>query len=515
MIDEALSFIKKEGRGFDWTHDFHSGKELRLYYSKKDFISINVEQYTEEEEIKLVMQNKTELVGLCRLCKVLKTNASASEFLRKNFDERLLVDTNFSISLYKEKIKITYFEKEILFPVHGIEKLNFESISIFIRAANNKKFSSYLLKFLPDYLIKENENEIKKIYFRKIKGMNVIRKAIEEFEDLSSNLANIGLTFTYDKDTAFWVSRDILDYHMYSANIGIDGIYLYLGGKKMFLIKKEAEFVFSASLFENIYKECCLLNRMYYDFYIALDSAGCDMSNLNIFFLNRKGYISNYRGFIKVRNFNEAYQFVLDTCKKYEVKESLKEKFLLARKNHVNVLWQCMKAEGFVSMEQYRFHAKRLGISDTNAIKIYCSLHEILPCLVQEHMVKSYKIVGDKYHIEFCCDEILPYFDADSIIKTKDKMEFKDAIMCMPPECIKELYNDPECIKENSLLIINGLFSSKEKNGIKEVFIFFLPFVDKKYLPLIRLKLNRVDAKSSLGDLYYKVEKFLEDGGNG
>ena len=174
-----------------------------------------------------------------------------------------------------------------------------------------------------------------------------------------------------------------------------------------------------------------------------------------------------------------------------------------------------MQIYGEISLEEYISHSKRFNISLEDALESYYSLPKTLEKLIDINKIEEYAFIGkDKYKIKFkntstCVDCIenrqLLFSNLPKII------DFNEMIGTIPERYLFDIFDDKDLVKKNSLNFIQAFDNHHYCCMYRELFSSILPYLDKKYIPLLSFKLKKIDAKKKLGKLYTDIEHFLNE----
>lgn len=520
-MEKIIKALEKEGLKCKLNYD--DGKKIEIYYAKSDFISISLDKCIEEQDIEsTVLKNKEKIKNLIGLCKILKIEKkkikdNLSQLLKKYFG----IEIEFSISILKNEIIIQCFDYQNIFNLHNIE--DFSNILFFLKNTDSpKSFYKVMEKTLPNYIISNYFEKIKQVYFSMLKNKDlysIIEKTNEELLELSGNLNKVGIIFICQSKTMETMNKyDLSNLDSYNLIPSKNGLIISLDDIDMFKINDEVSILYDKDEINYIYNTCSFLNRMYYDFAEIFRRKHLNTNNLSIIITEtNKIYIGTYSNIFEVKDFNSSYNFLLDECDK--IKNSIftgnEREYSIEILNNLNILRHCMQIYGEISLEEYISHSKRFNISLEDALESYYSLPKTLEKLIDINKIEEYAFIGkDKYKIKFkntstCVDCIenrqLLFSNLPEII------DFNEMIGTIPERYLFDIFDDKDLVKKNSLNFIQAFDNHHYCCMYRELFSSILPYLDKKYIPLLSFKLKKIDAKKKLGKLYTDIEHFLNE----
>ena len=496
--------------------NYENGKILRIYYAKKDYIEISLDKYTSNENVmRFLKQNKNYYIGLCKLCQWIKRDNRISENIRKILFNIFYIDIHFDISLRDNSICLEYFDKSIICNFNNDYCVDDYFLKELIKAANVRKSYSYLEKSLKKAIKNNDSKQIADRFYAELKSdeeyqnfMDLLASINTEFVELKENLASVGLNLFVKSllpEINDNLEIDFLD----------DRVIFYFKNINLFSKKNKISPLYEKNVFLNFYNMCCLLNKMYYDIYNLVIRNNCNIKNFRIFIYENTFYIASFCEFHKITDFETTYQFVEKTCEKVNInlKNIQKKENVFSIINNVNVLYLCMEFFGEITFQNYSCICDVLNIDNLAAINQYNKIPKLLPLLSSLNIISYFSFINNNdYLIEFSSfgTDIIRYDCVEIREKIRqlnyDMLTYSEAINFLSRKEL-EIYLSPQKIKENTLEIINSLDNSSYCEKLKS--LRFLQYLDKKYLPLLKMKISKINSVQNMGDIYYKIEDFL------
>lgn len=503
---------------------YESGKELVIYYTKKDYIKVLLDKYTlESESYKIIKRYKNHYIGICKLCKWVKEDNRISGNISKILSDIFKINIPFNINLKNNKLSLTYFNNNITSDTHNIDVNDFQNYMFkeLIKAVSQKKPYKYLEKSLKDVIKKNNIDEINSTHIASLKDtydykifMSKIDAIKAEFLELQENLEKVHI-----KMSSKSLLPDIDD--NFCVDFSDNEIIFSSNGFKLFSKNKKITSIYDNQIFEDFFNNCHLVNNMYYDIFNLMAMNNCNMKNLGIFIdKNNKFFISNYYEYKEIENFNSTYMFIINTCKNINNINFLKDikKYAIICANNVNLLYQCVSLHNEINIKSYLEICEMRDIEETKAMVQYMKIEKILPMLQSQNIILSYSFKkNNDYLVEFSKEAIdiisLDCYELREKIlpELSNYISLEDALKYLSSEYMS-LYLNKDMVRENSLKIINMLDNKEYCENFKSVFLSLLPDINEKYIPLIKMKLSKIDARENMGDLYDCLKDFCEKG---
>lgn len=463
---------------------------LYAYYSNDKYLVLeNVEKSN------VLSMYKRLMFSVLDLFKWVSDDKDISFKIKEIINNYFKVDIDFSINLIDDYIEIRYLNKRLIIGNNIIEDMKHEPVLISLAyAANNKKYKD-LIGRLTQAIYNDSRAEINNKYFEIIKNS----KAWNELMILHSKLnAEYCEIVQHTKDDGFvfvnrnkWCSildkmPDIKEYvfDFETGDILLNNTRIF----KLALYKNLVK-MYKNEWFEKPFETCLLLNRAHYDFYLALD--GCNKNNISIILLEDGSFkISNYYKQITPTGFQDAYDFVKKTA--YNIKNRKESQMLsIISANNISIWKLCMDEYEKIDFDGYKNICKRREIDDEKAIAMYYSIFSIIQKVKDNKIIKNWAILGNGYEVEFTKDAIeVMEGDCSEIFINTSNIPFDVAFSSFPIEYISNMLKNREFVFSNTINIIKILETDRAKD-ISDDISESIKYMDKKYLPLLKLKLKQ------------------------
>ena len=518
-MDEIITLFKKEGLKCRFNYD--DGKEIRIFYDKTNFISINFDRFFDVTEIEsFIQKNLNDIKKLIFFCRIVKTE-------KKKFNENICniikqyfgIEIPFSIHINDDVLYIEIRESKISFNLHKI--VDFSDILFLLKdTANAKSYYKLLEKTLPYYISNEYNKDIKKLFFSILKEhyfFSDILNANKELIELSDNLRKVGIIFIQGNKMIELINKyDLSDINVYLLQPSKNGLIIKLDDIELFQIKDDIKILYDEKQIKNLYQKCLALNKLYYDFAYVFMKNNISTKNISIIFLNDDdAYIGTYSNIEKISDFNSTYEFLRTECNKIVSNQDYDvQKYTIATLNYFSTLKQCMELYGEISIDGFITQNKRFNIDKETSIFCYKKMPEMMNSLKVAGLITDYNIQAkETYKVKFASD--IDFYDSvenrtrlsSLILQTAS---FKELINSVSEKYLIFIFSDKDLICKNSLNFINMLDNKEYCFYFRNLLKYVLPYLDKKYLPLLAFKLEKTEAEQRLGGLYDDIKNFLE-----
>lgn len=518
--------------------NYDDGKKLRIFYTKKDYIQISLDKYITDDLINLAIKRlKPRIIGVCKLCKWIKEETRLSERIQKILNDYFKFDIKFSIVLKNNILHITYMDKEEILDIGNFPDIIIHQpiLNFFIGIAGQNSTMKSIEKKLPQIFF-NNTDSIKKHYLKEISENEdfisfklTVEKTLNEYKEMVINLGRTRIRFSFNGTLIPLISNPhfLTNPEEYNIEFIQNNIVFSTKTKPenwIFTKGKELNFVFDIASLKDFYNKCIFINRIYYDLFEIMRKSEYSPKNISIYIDDKNQFfIMDYSDILKINDYNEVYSFVINTKNKIDSSLQITDKELLKRhailnSSNANILFKSMKMFKKVTYNTYLALCTAQGISKNDASSYYESIEKTLPKLQELGILITYSIKNiNEYILEFSEDSMnLFLIDCmelrNNISENLSEISFKEAINCLSVIDICKIFNNEDIIKKYTLEIIESLGNTYYCENFKEVFIQCIPMIDTKYLPILKFKISRIDAKKRMGSLYSFIEKFVNKG---
>jgi len=511
--------LKKIFNGYDASLNFDDGKSILIYYTKYEYVRIPIIYGTTEKDINnTIYQYKRAALDIISLIKWIKEDKMLGSMINDLMKKYFLFDIKFDI-MHEGVIILKYYDKcEIFDPLNICENTKRNEIfNIILLASEFKKEKGmkYLEENLPRAILKSAGESFTNIYTRQLAGSDKWKRFAHKVQ-LSNACYNEFRTYMEQDGFLFnngswWLKMTENPEHMLSPvnySILIDnGIKFYYEKHEFFSISGNAvEEKYDVKGVENLLNSFDIIWKIHHDIMRAMD--GCSRNNL-CFRIDDRGviWIHNYNNYIMADKFNDIYNFVVATnsniknLSKLNINDKKLLDFLSA--NMVGVMKQCIQMNGALYLDDFVNLCACIGIDKKHAVEIFYNSGNILQHLTECGLVNKWGMLSStSYEAEFFESEIFKYECYEShknITVQMDGYSLRETRCLFPNKYTKEFLKDKASAVVCTLEILKALDDERFCMEFEEEIVCAITNMDKKYIPLLKLKLLREGAQKVMG----------------
>lgn len=512
-----------EGRKTEINYGY--GKELRIFYEKDEYISICLNDCNDKKDIiKKAERHADFVLAVIRLLDWISSNKDVSDKITELLEGFYSFDVRFSISKHGDFIFMSCMDREYDIPLKPINmdiKKN-PVFNIFYEAmVYNRKRNKYICSNIPYAFMKLCKEEIFSQYketIMKSKEWSLFERNVKEiyplYEEFKENMAHYGFRYV-NTCTELEITEDIthalnLDSYSFDFNEKDHSAVISFKETKVFIVKKNRVKV---ELYDDIYMQLKetfrLMWKVQYDLLLLMDS--CKKENF-CFRITEGGCLCIHTyssGFISNIS-SEIYKFVKSYIDKIHNMEKLdeqkKEMLDYISANNVGCLKQCMYIYGIIDFHYFYFMYKMRNIDYSQAIADYQNLPNVLDALYRYGLIREWYIEKDYYVAEFSDNDVFAYesIESNENLRESSRYSLKELFDRFPTKYIKDILINKEYVYKNTKDILAMMDKDIFCREFAKELILSIGFMDKRYMPVLKIKLMKQNAKTIFGEELFK-----------